>query len=275
MVTRRLAAAITLLILSACADRPAPDLPSGSGISTVAFQVESGLLRRTLTEIGLTPPALKSGAKRPLLVWLPGRGGVPTNLVEQRLMAPTLDQLDERAPVVVVVDGGGTSYYHDRDDGPWGTYVTQEVIPEALERFDVDPGRVAIGGISMGGFGALDLARLNPGDFCAIGGHSAAVFGSFAGASSVAFDDQADFAAHDLLSIAGEDPHLFGRTPIWIDVGESDPFWTAVTALATSLGQGRGDVTYSSWPGGHDSDYWRQHMPAYLDFYADALANCA
>ena len=41
-----------------------------------------------------------------------------------------------------------------------------------------DPDRVAIGGISMGGFGAFDIARLHPGAFCAVGGHSPAIWGT-------------------------------------------------------------------------------------------------
>jgi S-formylglutathione hydrolase FrmB len=35
---------------------------------------------------------------------------------------------------------------------------------------------VAIGGISMGGFGAYAIARLDPGRFCAVGGQSAALY---------------------------------------------------------------------------------------------------
>jgi S-formylglutathione hydrolase FrmB len=49
------------------------------------------------------------------------------------------------------------------------------VIPQVTRRFGTDRRRVAIGGISMGGFGAYDLARLNPGRFCAVGGHSPAL----------------------------------------------------------------------------------------------------
>ena len=34
-----------------------------------------------------------------------------------------------------------------------------------MRRFDADPHRVAIGGFSMGGFGALNLARISPAMF--------------------------------------------------------------------------------------------------------------
>jgi hypothetical protein len=70
---------------------------------------------------------------------------------------------------------GDQSYWHNRADGAWGSYVLDEVIPKALTVLNADPRRVAIGGISMGGFGAYALARLEPGRFCAVGGHSAAI----------------------------------------------------------------------------------------------------
>ena len=110
-----------------------------------------------------------------------------------------LERLGPRAPAVLLVDGGDHSYYHDRRDGPWGEYVFREAIPAALERLRADPDRVAIGGISMGGFGALDLARLHPGRFCAVGGHSPALWRTGGETPAGAFDDAEDFSRHDLF----------------------------------------------------------------------------
>jgi hypothetical protein len=67
-----------------------------------------------------------------------------------------------RAPVVLLADGGNHSYWHDRRDGAWGSSVVRELIPAALRRTRADTHGVALGGISIGGFGALDLARLWP-----------------------------------------------------------------------------------------------------------------
>ena len=33
-------------------------------------------------------------------------------------------------------------------------------------------------------------------------------------------------------------------------------------------------VTYHLWPGGHTNSYWREHVRAYLRFYADAFRSC-
>ena len=76
---------------------------------------------------------------------------------------------------MLFANGGDHSYFHDRADGPWGSYLLREAIPAAVERSGADPRRVAIGGISISGFGALDLGRVEPKRFCAVGGHSPAV----------------------------------------------------------------------------------------------------
>jgi enterochelin esterase-like enzyme len=139
------------------------------------------------------------------------------------------------------------------------------VIPAAVRRYGADPARVAIGGTSMGGFGALDIARLWPGRFCAVGAHSPAIFTSAAARMAGSFDGVADFARHDLLS----QPPSYGRTPVWIDVGTQDRFRAADQQLAQELG-----LRAHVWPGKHGSHYWRAHMAQYLRFYASALANC-
>lgn len=61
--------------------------------------------------------------------------------------------------------GGDLSYCHSRASGAWGSYVLDEVIPKALTVLNADPRRVAIGGLSMCGFGAYSVARLRPGRF--------------------------------------------------------------------------------------------------------------
>jgi S-formylglutathione hydrolase FrmB len=115
-----------------------------------------------------------------------------------------LHGLAGRAPDVLLTDGGNHSYWHDRSDGKWGTSVLREAIPAALLRSHANPNRVAIGGISMGGFGALDIARLDPRRFCAIGAHSAALWFHGADTPAGAFDDAQDFSRHDLLAFARE-----------------------------------------------------------------------
>ena len=167
---------------------------------------------------------------------------------------------------MLLADGGDASYWHDRKDARWGSSVLQEAIPAALRASGADPRRIAVGGISMGGFGALDLARLAPDLFCAVGAHSAALWFRSGDTASGAFDDAADFAGHDLLRFAAH--RRLYRVPVWIDVGRDDPFRDADLVLAQALRSHGTRVRLQLHGGGHGG--WSARMPEYLGFYAAA-----
>jgi len=151
-----------------------------------------------------------------------------------------------------------------------GSYVLREAIPDALRRSGADSKRVAIGGISMGGFGSLDLGRIAAKRFCAVGGHSPAVFFRYSNDLFGAFDGSADFARHDLLRLARHrSPY---RAPVWIDIGADDYLRPGAAALADELKAGGADVTFHVWPGSHNGQYWDAHFAQYLRFYADACS---
>jgi S-formylglutathione hydrolase FrmB len=182
-------------------------------------------------------------------------------------MLPALRALGTRAPVVLVVDDGElTSWWHDRASGKWGSYVLREAIPAALRRTGADPGRIAIGGISMGCFGSLDLARLAPRRFCAVGAHSPAILDSRYLRSNGAFDEEADFARHDLLSLAAA-KRLY-RIPVYVDMGRADDLKYFSDTFVRSLRAHGARVAYRLVPGGHAG--WASRIPAYLRWYASA-----
>ena len=108
------------------------------------------------------------GADRPPLVFLHGVVYDNNSQLTDQLFA-ALHALGPRAPDIAF-PYRDQSYWHDRADGAWGSYVLDDVIPKALTVLNADPRRVAIGGVSMGGFGAYALARLEPGRFCAVDG---------------------------------------------------------------------------------------------------------
>ena len=226
-----------------------------------SYQLQSKLLHRPLDQILVTPEG--GGKGRPLLVFLHGYGGTPADTLGPAFLA-ALRRLGDRAPVVVLPDGQ-TGWWHDRDEGRWGSYVLKEVLPAALARSGADRHKIAVGGISMGGFGALNLGR-HKGLFCAVGGHSPAVleednFG-------FGFDNTADFARNDLITIAKtRSPY---DAPVWIDVGDQDALRPADRLLAKELHARGADVSFHAWPGSHDGDYWNKHFDEYVKFYADA-----
>jgi S-formylglutathione hydrolase FrmB len=275
---RRAVAALVVIALVAVgvteARRYLPgEVRSGSaaahGAEIERYSVRSRFVHRTLPQVAALPRA-SSDRKRPLLVFLHGRGhdGEESNANGDFFAA--LDKLGARAPVVVFPNGGESSYFHARADGDWARYVLDEVIRRRSGDCTPDPRRVAIGGISMGGFGAYDIARLHPGSFCAVGGHSAALWNSGGESAAGAFDDAEDFARNDVIAIArARGRAAWGRARLWLDGGSEDPFRAGGEALATALG-----IRMRHWPGAHEGDYWRAHYARYLRFYADALAAC-
>jgi S-formylglutathione hydrolase FrmB len=181
------------------------------------------------------------------LVFLHGRSAPPSSTLSQSFF-DALHDLGKRAPVVLLPDGGDHSYWHNRGDGKWGSMVLREIVPRR--------GRVAIGGISMGGYGALLLGAGSR--FCAVGGHSPALWFSGGESAAGAFDDAADYARHDIVN----HPRHYAA-PVWIDVGTDDPFRAAAVRYAHEI-----HAQLHVWPGGHDDGYWHSHMRQYLAFYA-------
>ena len=185
-----------------------------------------------------------------LLVLLHGKGGSPSQFLSQPFF-DTLDALGARAPVVLLLDGGDDSYWHDRADGKWASMLLNEALPRS--------GKVAIGGISMGGYGAI-LAGSRSTRFCATAVMSPALWTSPGLTAPGAFDDAADYALNDVFE-------LYPPQPLWLAVGTSDPFYAADLEYARLAG-----IHPVTGAGGHDNTFWDAHMPALLRFAARACA---
>jgi S-formylglutathione hydrolase FrmB len=244
------------------------------GASLEKITIESDAVGEDIQTQVVVPAGADSSHPRPLLVFLHGRGGDDLPRPSDQFFDALADQ-GKRAPIVAFPSGGDHSYWHDRADGHWGTYVIKEVIPTVVRRFHADPHRVAIGGISMGGFGALDIARLNRGRFCAVGAHSPAIWHSGAETAPGAFDDESDFERNDVLEAATTSPGPYLGIPIWVDAGDQDPFrHTGLDEFAEALRADGAEISFHIWPGTHGGEYWRSHWEDYLRFYARALARC-
>lgn len=224
-------------------------------------------------DVSVIEPAGRSATKRPLLIFLHGAGGSNESFLANRAVLAGITRLGREAPVIAFPDGE-ESWWHKRESGDWERYVVREVIPVVSRRFDADPRRVAIGGISMGGFGAYHLGLAYRGRFCAVGGHSAGLWPDGGEEFPGAFDNRDDYERNDVLAKVEADPDAYGNTPIWNDYGDEDWFVTGNAAFVAAVRQGDADLTAHVWPGGHDGAYWDAHWPEYLRFYASALADC-
>ena len=126
----------------------------------------------------------------------------------------------------------------------------------------------------MGGFGAIDIARMDPDRFCAVGAHSPAVWESASETASGAFDDDADFGRHDVISAVGPPDDPLAGKRVWLDVGDEDPFEGATEALLEALDAGGAKARLRIGDGGHQSSYWKGNWKRYMQFYARALKKC-
>jgi S-formylglutathione hydrolase FrmB len=243
------------------------------GAKVHKIDVDSKLLGRALPVRVVVPRRIPDNG-RGLLVFLHGRGEDERSYLVDPMFEALAD-LRDRSPVVAFPYGGVSSYWHDRESGPWATYVLDELIPKLIRRYEIDPRKVAIGGISMGGFGAYAIARLAPLRFCAIGGHSPAIWESASETADGAFDDAADFERNDIIAAAEETPSPYRRTRLWLDAGGDDPFLAGGEAFDEALNASGLDPVVRDGPGGHDSDYWNGNWREYLGFYARALNECS
>lgn len=79
-------------------------------------------------------------------------------------------------PGIIVMPEGGSGWYADwwnggKRDGPsWESYYVDQVIPQIIKRYRIEPGRRwhALAGVSMGGLGTAYLGGLLPGFFGSI-----------------------------------------------------------------------------------------------------------
>jgi enterochelin esterase-like enzyme len=243
-------AAVVVAVVG-CGD--GPHYHSTRDARLVRFTLHSRLAHRDLHEILVVPR--RHG--RWLLVLLHGYHASPSQFLTQPFF-DTLTALRTRAPEVLLLDGGADSYWHNRADGRWASMVLREAIPAGAARAHAR--RVAIGGISMGGYGALLLGSRRPKRFCGVGAQSPALWLSAGETAPGAFDDAEDYARNNVFRL--RPPH-----PLWIDLGASDPFRTATLTYARRAG-----VPAHVKPGGHVAALWNAFTPKFLRFFAGACA---
>lgn len=246
-------------------------VPSGT-VGPVRFERFASTARRRDVTWGLFLPPGVAADGLPLALLLHGRGGSAHAAQDLLHVESFLADHVRRggAPLAVVSVDGGDRYWHPRRDGDDAlAMITGELLPRA-GRAGLAVDRIAAFGYSMGGYGALLLARQSEADrlgglqIAAAAASSPALFASAAASSPGAFDDAADWARWgDLAAHPG-----VRRTPLSVSCGTSDPFahqterYRDHCAHAPDGGLGTGR---------HDGGYWRSRLPEQLDFLAAHL----
>jgi enterochelin esterase-like enzyme len=227
----------------------------------------------------LPPGYATSNRTYPTLYLLHGVGGDDGFGVEEWLgyaLTESLERMLELGliePMIVVLPSGDQSYWMNHANGgpKWGDFVALDVVKHVDATFRTEPTRLrrAIGGLSMGGHGALQLALNHPDTFAIAGAHSPTIrpFET----SPEFFGDPQWFARHDPIALAKSATTAAQRILTWIDVGVDDQWLDNTLALRAVLAAKHAPVEFYLMEGEHEGWYWQYYLPEYLSFYSKAL----
>jgi putative tributyrin esterase len=225
-------------------------------------------------------PAAAAGAPVPVVYLLHGHGGEEGDWFTYSRAAALANQYN----VAVVTPDGANSWYVNGGTGRWGDYIADDLVREVEKRWPVKATREgrAVAGLSMGGFGAMNLALRRPEVF------------ALAASMSGALDITRDANVFESVTIDREVRNIFGppgsdtrrdndlyrlaseatpaRLPyLHIDCGRDDA-WFAVNVEFAQVLTTRGiEHDFQQLPGDHDWPYWDRQIQAVLALAAQRL----
>lgn len=285
---QRLAAILGAILLAAPA--------SGAGILEYGLSAESPTLGRRIPYAVYTPASQPDEGERwPVVYLLHGLYGKDGDWFTKGNIGPLLDRAIEESripPMVVVAPGFGDSWYVDNpDEGGFGLVATAlatdfvAAIDASLPTAACRRGR-AIGGYSMGGWGAM-LQGLNyPELYVGVMSFSGALY------TPLEPDDARLSWVPDLFGNAFGDPfdrerfnagtpfaliaQLYPRTikpSFYQTIGDND-YWDMIEAAPVfhnRLKQARADATLVIGPGDHYWETWTRAIIPALEWLAPRL----
>ncbi len=164
-------------------------------------------------------------------------------------------------------DGSAYANFGGADHESWIVDEVPDVVSAMHELRGPLP--LFIGGLSMGGFGALRLAARHPSTFTAVAAHSSVT--SLAGLQQFGrapLDDSID--DRDLATLLCE---TNGLPPLALDCGVDDFLVDDNRRLHRALTAGGVAHTYDESAGGHEWPYWQRRLPIALQFFAEHLGS--
>ncbi len=184
-------------------------------------------------------------------------------------------------PVIVVMPDGFRGRYTNNNQGPaYFDYMTKDLVDMVERTFPAKTTRAGrcVGGLSMGGYGALRLALGRPDMYASVNSHSGSVLGASMKLNPAkdadrirTFGRDPRKTDHDLIELARRAKKA-GRLPkILIDCGVDDSLIDQNRKYVAELKKMKIDHTYREFPGAHTWDYWDLHIREALDFHGKML----
>ncbi|HEV2618079.1 MAG TPA: alpha/beta hydrolase family protein [Candidatus Acidoferrales bacterium] len=256
--------------------------------------MHSEILGRAVRYCAILPPSYDENKTQryPVLYFLHGLGENEQMLVSSggwNLIEDLWEQ-KQLGEFLTVTPDADTSFYINSRDGRqrYEDFFLREFLPFIEHAYRTRAGRHyrGIGGISMGGYGALHLAFRHPELFGSTSASSAALIGAL---PNVRFANPRQSRLLAVLGVFGtppdpafwlrNDPLTLARTAhlaglkIYFDCGAQDDygFEKGAKTLHDILASRGIPHEFHLYPGGHDWRYFAAQLPAALEFHSHAF----
>jgi enterochelin esterase-like enzyme len=244
------------------------------------IQVTSAALGGRMQDVYVYLPPGYAGAperRYPVLYLLHGFPGRPLAFLLTVRMGVVEDELVTKGlaqPVILVMPFGSTGTFTDKEwvngvgqgEG-WGTFVARDLVQaiDARYRTIATPAGRAIGGLSEGGYGALNIALHHPSEFTVVESWSG--YETAAKIPAIFGQDGQRLAANTPLTLLPKVARRLRRTNtfFWFYSGAGDRETTQNRAFAAELRRLRVRHLFFAPAGGHNWALWRgQAQAAFL-----------
>ena len=196
---------------------------------------------------------------------------------------------------LIAAPEGGSTFYINSADGSvrYSDFFLQEFMPLIEKKYRISKGRNnrAIGGISMGGYGALRFAFSYPELFSAVSAQSPALFtetpqeldtAARSGAArgkllATVFGDPiaaAHWKQNSPFALAAKNQAALQNLSIYFNCGQDDNygFEIGAAALHEQLQKEGVKHEYHAYPGDHSLEYFLSHFTEVMQFHSRAFA---
>lgn len=273
-------------------------LAAGSTCSFAASEVvrdtlDSKILGKNINFQVYLPDGYKDASEPyPVIYLLHGAGGDESTWLTKGGIQVTADALMERkelrSSVIVMPTEGPASWYTDGNSDKAETAFVDDIIPYIEGKYKVKKDRPnrSIAGLSMGGYGALNLSLSHPQLFCAAAVLSPAIYDPFPPETSASrktpqftkdgkFDEQ---AWTNSLYPARLAAYKEAKTivPMWIESGDHDKFGIVLAAAKlywTLHAYQPADIEYRVINGDHDWLVFRESAVHALPYISRKCAD--
>ena len=204
------------------------------------------------------PVQLEEGKKYPVLYLIHGRWQQPS-IWEEIGLSETLEELYRTEQIVpfFIILPHDVAYLEDMYESGFYQHFNEEVVPyiETHYPIDTDPQKTAIGGISRGAQWAQYIAFEEYGRYAHVGVHSPA---------------NPFYSLPKIYGIIRDHPDV-PALRIRIDIGNSDNAVRIGAEFSQQLTELFYPHEFILGCGGHEADYWKENLPAYLKWYSEGF----